>query len=55
MKNPVKSLLNKNAFYVCEKSNLDLMFNFIKEHYDSSIKVKQVDKISNIPVWKFIR
>lgn len=54
MKNPAKSLLDNNTYYVCEKSNLDLMFTFLKEHYNSKLSVKQVDTISNTPIWKFI-
>lgn len=53
VKNPAKALLEDNVYYVSDESNYDLMFTFLKEHYNSNLKVKKVSDVSGRSAWKF--
>lgn len=53
VKNPAKALFEDNVYYVSDESNYDLMFTFLKEHYNSKLKVKKVRNMSDVSIWKF--
>ncbi len=51
--NPMKSLVEDNVYYVSDKERCDSVLTFLHEHYGADIIVREIDKIDNIPVWKF--
>ena len=50
-KNPEKVLIERVNIYFA--GNGKLFFEFLQEHYESDIEVKQYEEINNIRIWNF--
>ena len=51
-KNPAKALVERENTYFVGKDN-SFLLEYLQEHYNNDIEVKQYGEINNIPIWSF--